>query len=115
METPIKNRINFDLDRNSFRLDSGNYPKYQRRENTYNRYDYNQFKNDRFNEEFDKAQKNIYDQGHVPSGQEIMNRLNELRSEGKWGGLKRRKTMNKRKRTNRRNKKNKTRKYRHRR
>lgn len=114
-ETPKKSLIKINESMNAARLDSGNYPKQLRKENTYTGYDYAKFKESARSEAFENLQKNIY-KGLPPSGEEIMESLKNPRS-GFFGGVVKRKSRKsknttKTKKTKRSRKNRKTRKTR---
>jgi hypothetical protein len=100
--TPKKVRINEFY--NMSRIDSGNYPKENRRDNSYKAQDFKLFANDKTNERFDKVQYDIfknYKKGPAPSGDKIVEDLKNLEQYRRWGGLskKSRSFRNKHKRT----------------
>ena len=100
--TPKKVRINEFYNMN--RIDSGNYPKENRRDNSYKPRDFKIFANDKANESFDKLQYDIfknYKKGPAPPGDKIAEDLKNLEQYRRWGGLskKSRSYRNKHKRT----------------
>lgn len=111
--TPKKIKINEDS--NLERIDSGNYPKKNRQLNSYNQYDFNEFRKDQRDEAlFNRSQNSIYTDGtkRIPptTGPEIMSNLKNLEQYRRWGGLskKLRSRKNRRSKRTRKNKHRKT-------
>lgn len=114
-KTPTKIKINENS--NLERIDSGNYPKKNRQLNSYNQYDFNEFRRDQRDEAlFNRSQNSIYTDGKKkippPPGPEIMSNLKNLEQYRRWGGLskKLRSRTNKRTRRNKHSKTAKTKK-----
>jgi hypothetical protein len=114
--TPKKVNINEQL--NTERMDSGNYSRYERKNNSYKPTDFDSFREQQQQEAFKRVQNAIYYKGKdkmpPPSGPQIMEDLRNARDSRRtpWGGKK--KSYSKRKKLSKhskRNKKNKTKKY----
>lgn len=114
-ETKTEKKIKINEDFNVERIDSGNYPKKERQENSYNQTDLKNFREDQTGEAlFNRAQNAIYTNGEKiippPSGPEIMSNLKNLEQYRRWGGSSKKMRSHKNKLTKRtrRNKHSKT-------
>lgn len=110
--TPKKVRINEFYNMN--RVDSGNYPKVNRKDNSYNQSNFNEFKQDYKNERWNDLYNNI--NGNAargippPTGPQLAEDLKNLEQYRRWGGLSKRVRSRRHKRIKktRRNKRKKT-------
>ena len=112
-KTPEK-KVKIDETYNAERIDSGNYPKNRRQENSYNQYDFKDFRRDQRAEElFKRSQQAIYSDGKKrippPPGDQIVADLKNLEQYRRWGGLSKKIRSSKKNRT-KRTRKNKHRK-----
>jgi len=112
--TTPKKEVKINEFYNAERIDSGNYPKNKRQENSYNQYDFKEFSKDRRDEAlFNRSQNAIYTDGTKrippPHGPQIVSALKELEQYRRWGGLSKKMRSRKNRRTGR-TRKNKHRK-----
>jgi hypothetical protein len=112
--TPPKKEVKINESYNAERIDSGNYPKIQRQNNSYDSGDFNNFRRDQLDEAFfNRAQNAIYTDGtnaiSPPDGPQIISNLKKLEQYRRWGGLSKKMRSRKNRRT-KRTRKNKHRK-----
>lgn len=90
--TTPKKEVKINEEFNAERMDSGNYSKYDRKNNSYNPTDFNSFKQDQQREAYKQVQNAIYYKGKdkmpPPSGPQIMEDLRNARDNRRtpWGG-----------------------------
>jgi hypothetical protein len=113
--TTPKKEVKINEYYNAERIDSGNYPKNKRQENSYDSGDFNNFRRDQWDEAlFNRSQNAIYTDGTKrippPHGDKIVSDLKKLEQYRRWGGLSKKMSSRKNRRTKstRKNKHRKT-------